>query len=122
MLNIIKKASDELKEVVRRIMMDLKETEITQDKETSVKAYKFYLAQEVSSSQKASLMRLQIKNSPMILKEQLEAIRCQFVDAIINEYSFDEIHMYKLIEHYNLDEENSIKSFKAIITMQMESE
>ena len=94
--------------------------EVTQSEADIIKASKFKFRRDMEMFRK--LQSLKFTTSPQAQAEIQAVEMSKTSDALFEEYGFDLSHLTYASQHYNLDENEEIKSFRKIVIAQKESE
>jgi len=93
---------------------------VTQTEDECIKASKFKFKRDMEMFRK--LQSLKFTTSPQAQSEIQAIEMSKTSDAILLEFGFDLAHLAKASRHYNLEENEELKSFRKLVIAQKESE
>lgn len=93
---------------------------MTESEDLIIKASKFKFKRDMEMFRK--LQTLKFTTSPQAQAEIQSIEMSKTSDALLIEYGFDLAHLSKASKHYNLEENEELKSFRKIVIAQKESE
>lgn len=100
--------------------MALETKEVTETEEDIIKASKFKFKRDMEMFRK--LQSLKFTTSPQAQAEIQAIEMSKTSDAITVEFGFDLAHLAKASKHFNLENNDELKSFRRIVIAQKESE
>lgn len=100
--------------------MALEGKEVTESEEDIIKASKFKFKRDMDMFRK--LQSLKFTTSPQAQAEIQAIEMSKTSDALTVEFGFDLAHLAKASTHYNLEQNEELKSFRKIVVAQKESE
>jgi len=102
------------------VRMALETKEVTETEEDIIKASKFKFKRDMEMFRK--LQSLKFTTSPQAQSEIQAIEMSKTSDALVVEFGFDLAHLAKASKHYNLENNEELKSFRRIVIAQKESE
>ena len=102
------------------VRMALEGKEVTESKEDIIKASKFKFKRDMDMFRK--LQSLKFTTSPQAQAEIQAIEMSKTSDALMVEFGFDLAHLAKASNHFKLEENEELKSFRKIVVAQKESE
>jgi len=110
----------EIQEKDGEVRMALDFKEVSESEADIIKASKFKFKRDMDMFRK--LQSLKFTTSPQNQAE-IQAIEVSKTsDALVVEFGFDLSHLARASKHYNLDENEELKSFRKIVITQKENE
>lgn len=100
--------------------LSLESKEVSEDVEVFIKASKFKFKRDMEMFRK--LQMLKYTTAPQQQQEIMQIEMSKTSDAIQLEFGFDLSHLVKATQHFNLAENEELKSFQKIVMAQKESE
>lgn len=110
----------EIQEKDAEVRMALETKEVTETEEDIIKASKFKFKRDMEMFRK--LQSLKFTTSPQAQAEIQAIEMSKTSDAITVEFGFDLAHLAKASKHFNLENNDELKSFRRIVIAQKESE
>jgi hypothetical protein len=110
----------EIQEKDSEVRMALETKEVTEDEAQIIAASKFKFKRDMEMFRK--LQSLKFTTSPQAQSEIQAIEMSKTSDALLEEYSFDLAHLAKASKHYNLENNEELKSFRRLVIAQKESE
>ena len=111
------------KEIIQKdseVRLALETKEVTESEADIVKASKFKFKRDMEMFRK--LQSLKFTTSPQAQQEIQSIELSKTSDALLVEFGFDLAHLNKASKHYNLEDNEEIKSFRKLVIAQKESE
>ena len=110
----------EIQEKDSEVRMALETKEVTEDEAQIIAASKFKFKRDMEMFRK--LQSLKFTTSPQAQSEIQAIEMSKTSDALLEEYGFDLAHLAKASKHYNLENNEELKSFRRLVIAQKESE
>ena len=110
----------QIQEKDTEVRMALEDKEVTETEETIIKASKFKFKRDMEMFRK--LQALKFTTSPQAQAEIQAIEMSKTSDALLIEFGFDLGHLAKASKHYNLENNEELKSFRKLVVAQKESE
>ena len=114
------KKREEIQKVDTETRLELENKEITEDISVFIKASKFKFKRDMDMFRK--LQQLKFTTAPQQQNEIAQIEMSKTSDAIFLEFGFDLSHLVRATNHFNLTENEELKSFQRIAMAQKESE
>ena len=111
---------NQVQEKDQEVRMALEDKEVTETEETIIKASKFKFKRDMEMFRK--LQALKFTTSPQAQAEVQAIEISKTSDALVVEFGFDLQHMVKASKHFNLEENEELKSFRKLVVAQKQSE
>lgn len=110
----------QIQEKDSEVRMALESRVVDQTEEQIINASKFKFKRDMEMFRK--LQSLKFTTSPQAQTEVQAIEMSKTSDALVIEYGFDLAHLAKASKHYNLEQNEELKSFRKIVIAQKESE
>jgi hypothetical protein len=114
------KKREEITKVDTETRLSLESKEITEDVSVFIKASKFKFKRDMEMFRK--LQQLKFTAPPQQQQEIMQIEMSKTSDALMIEFGFDLSHLVRGTQHFNLTENEELKSFQRIVIAQKESE
>ena len=110
----------EIQEKDSEVRMALEDREVTETQEQIIEASKFKFRRDMDMFRK--LQSLKFTTSPQAQSEIQAIEMSKTSDALTQEFGFDLSHLARSSKHYNLEQNEELRSFRKIVIAQKESE
>merc|ERR1712060_842552 len=110
----------EIQEKDSEVRMALESREVTETQEQIIEASKFKFRRDMDMFRK--LQSLKFTTSPQAQSEIQAIEMSKTSDALTQEFGFDLSHLARASKHYNLEQNEELRSFRKIVIAQKESE
>lgn len=107
------KKREEIQKVDTETRLELENKEITEDISVFIKASKFKFKRDMDMFRK--LQQLKFTTAPQQQNEIAQIEMSKTSDAIFLEFGFDLSHLVRATNHFNLTENEELKSFQKIV-------
>jgi len=114
------KKREEVTKIDTETRLSLESKDITEDVNVFIKASKFKFKRDMEMFRK--LQQLKFTTAPQQQQEIMQIEMSKTSDALMLEFGFDLSHLVRATQHFNLTENEELKSFQRIVIAQKESE